>query len=287
MWQQWSSGLRAGSTVLTTLQGVQPSGCTGAAFRAPGAAPRGKGVGELGLWERAPAARPVAIGTWKGKFHQSMSTQELEAVMARRAAVGQSLLGDIYTRLDTGLASLLQPSLTSRAGAGGALGASCPSHSWGWLPTPLGSPPRQPEPASLQKHPKSLEATLCLLLLGSTGKSLAPSSFPSITPELPSSSSCSRCSHLFGIALTLSWTPGATSLLQEAPAWPGCCIHSSPHLMGGRSPLPPSSPASGKGCHSLTQVTPRILLSLVSLSSCSWTPVIRNYFMNLEGSVSF
>lgn len=106
--------------------------------------------------------------------------------MLVRTVVGPSLPGDIYTGLDTDLDTPEEQGWGSWA-----LGTSCPSRSHGWLPRWRDhNPSEQPIPGTLcdqphcKKKPKSLEASLCLLLLvlslGSTGKSLAPSSFPPI-----------------------------------------------------------------------------------------------------------
>lgn len=181
-----------------------------------------------------------------------MSALEREGRAGKRDCSGMILPRRyLYTDLD----SLLQPTLTSRAGAGGLQGPlTQPWVSWRDH-NPSGHLFQAPFVISLaankQTNKQIFGSSLCLLLLvlslGSTGKSLAPSlplgRCTKGTPE--DSSSCSTGSSPFGVALTLSWAPGVTPfLLQEAPAWPGCSIHSSPHFVEGRAPhLPPSSPA--------------------------------------------
>lgn len=160
--------------------------------------------------------------------------------------------------------SLLQPTLTSRAGAGGALGASCPSCSCGWLPKWRDhNPSGEPIAGTLCDEPHckktpDLWRPVCACCCWSChwaplGRAwLPPSSLPlgKYTHRHPKTfqfllmqqmlQSFWNCFDPFLDSDVTSFLP------QEAPAWPGCCIHSSPHFVEGRAPLlPSSSPASG------------------------------------------
>lgn len=108
-----------------------------------------QGAKELGSLGTSSSCSSCGHWDLEGEIPPEHEHPGAEGLAGRRAVVGRSLPGDICTRLETGWASLLQPSLTSRAGAGGALGASCPSHIWGGFPPLWAAHSRQPESASL------------------------------------------------------------------------------------------------------------------------------------------